>query len=54
MAARIAAYGVAPEKIAVIPPWSHDDAIRYDVMGREEFRHEHGLDGRFEVRAPAR
>lgn len=49
MADRIATYGVPREKIAVISPWSHDDAIRYDVAGREAFRHEHGLDGRFVV-----
>ncbi len=49
MAGRVASYGVPEEKIAVIPPWSHDESIRYDAEGREEFRHEHGLDGRFVV-----
>lgn len=49
MAERLEGYGVACQKIAVIPPWSHDDDIRYGAADREEFRHEHGLDGRFVV-----
>jgi glycosyltransferase involved in cell wall biosynthesis len=49
MADRVAAYGTARDKIVIIPPWPHDDAVRYDAGGREEFRHEHGLDGRFVV-----
>ena len=46
---RIAAKGVAPEKIAVIPPWSHDDEVRFDPAGRERFRKAHGLEGKFAV-----
>lgn len=49
MAHRVAAYGVAAEKIAVIPPWSHNAVVRYDAAGREAFRQENGLDGRFVV-----
>ncbi|HVV43545.1 MAG TPA: glycosyltransferase family 4 protein, partial [Bryobacteraceae bacterium] len=49
MAERLETHGVPPENIAVIPPWPHDDAVRYDAAGREQFRHEHGLDGRFVV-----
>jgi colanic acid biosynthesis glycosyl transferase WcaI len=49
MAERLEAYGVEVQKIAVIPPWSHDDDVCYDPAGRDEFRHEHGLDGRFVV-----
>lgn len=49
MATRVAAYGVPEEKIAVIPPWSHDGTIGYDADGRAEFRHENGLDDRFVV-----
>jgi colanic acid biosynthesis glycosyl transferase WcaI len=46
---RIAAKGIAPEKIAVIPPWSHDSEVRFDATGREQFRKNHGLDGKFVV-----
>jgi len=49
MADRVALYGVPEEKITVIPPWSHDEAVRYDHAGRDAFRHEHGLEGRFVV-----
>jgi len=49
MAGRVAAYGVPQEKIEIIPPWSHDATIHYDSEGREAFRHENGLDGRFVV-----
>jgi hypothetical protein len=46
---RIVAKGIPPDKITVIPPWSHDDAIRYDATGRDRFREEHGLKGKFVV-----
>jgi len=46
---RIAAKGIASGKIAVIPPWSHDDAVRFDPAGRKRFRREHALDGKFVV-----
>jgi hypothetical protein len=46
---RIAAKGIASEKIAVIPPWSHDDAVRFDPAGRRRFRREQGLEGKFVV-----
>jgi glycosyltransferase involved in cell wall biosynthesis len=46
---RIVAKGISAEKVAVIPPWSHDDAVRYDPAGRERFRKAHGLDGKFVV-----
>lgn len=49
MAERLEAYEVEVQKIAVIPPWSHDGDVRYDAGGREEFRHQNGLDGRFVV-----
>ena len=49
MAQRVAAYGVNEGKIAIIPPWSHDESVHYDVAGRESFRRENGLDGRFVV-----
>ena len=46
---RIAAKQIAPEKIAVIPPWSHDREVAFDRAGREAFRQAHGLDGKFVV-----
>ena len=46
---RIMAKGIPAEKIAVIPPWSHDTEVRFDAQGRERFRRAHGLDGKFVV-----
>ncbi len=46
---RIVAKGIAPDKIAVIPPWSLDDEVRYDAAGREKFRATHGLQKKFVV-----
>ena len=46
---RITAKGIAPEKIAVIPPWSHDSEVRFDAAGREQFRKAHGLQDKFVV-----
>jgi glycosyltransferase involved in cell wall biosynthesis len=46
---RILAKGIAPDRIAIIAPWSHDDAVHFDAAGRERFRKAHGLDGKFAV-----
>lgn len=46
---RVLAKGIAAEKIAVIPPWSHDSEVRYDPAGRARFRKAHGLDGKFVI-----
>jgi putative colanic acid biosynthesis glycosyltransferase WcaI len=46
---RIADKGIADEKILVIPPWSHDDAIRYDQPGRMKFRAIHNLSDKYVV-----
>lgn len=43
MAARVAAKGVTEGRLVVQPPWPHDDRVRYDAVGREKFRAEHGL-----------
>jgi len=40
--------GVAGERIAVLPPWSHSE-VCYSSYGRQEFRNTHGLDGKFVV-----
>lgn len=49
MAARIEAKGVSPALIHTDPPWSHDDQVRFEPDGREAFRTEHGLVGKFVV-----
>jgi len=49
MKTRIKEKGIAAEKIVVLPPWSHDDAARFDAEGRRRFREAHGLAGKFVV-----
>ena len=46
---RIVAKGIPPERVAVVPMWSHDRDVRFDVAGRERFRAEHGLADKFVV-----
>ena len=46
---RITAKGIAPEKIAVIPPWSQDADVHFDAAGREQFRAAHDLQDKFVV-----
>jgi|SRR5262252_6566176 len=48
MKQRITAKGIDERKIEVIPPAS-DEGVRYDQKGREEFRRQHSLDGKFVV-----
>jgi len=40
---------VAPGKLLILPPWSQDDGVRYDAVGRQSFRNQHGLDAKFVV-----
>ena len=49
MRQRLIEHGAPPGAVEVIPPWSHDGAIRYDVDARNSFRREHGLEGKFVV-----
>jgi colanic acid biosynthesis glycosyl transferase WcaI len=49
MAQRLVAKGVPERKIVVIPPWSQDETVVRDPLGREAFRREHRLDGKFVV-----
>ena len=49
MQRRIEAKGIVSEKIAVIPPWSHDQAVWFDTAGRSQFRATHGLTDKFVV-----
>jgi glycosyltransferase involved in cell wall biosynthesis len=46
---RIDAKGIAVEKIAVAPLWSHEGEVRFDEKERNRFREEHGLTGKFVV-----
>jgi hypothetical protein len=46
---RVVAKGADAERVTVIPPWSHDDAVEFSVAGREAFRQQHGLSDRFVV-----
>src|SRR6266536_3343352 len=46
---RIVAKGIAPERIAVIPPWSHNSDVHFDPEARARFRKTHGLEGKFVV-----
>ena len=46
---RIVAKGIAAGKITIIPPWSQDDQVRFDAVGREAFRKLHQLEGKFVV-----
>ena len=49
MKTRMLAKGADAERIAVVPPWSHDYAVTYSAEGREEFRRRHGLTDKFVV-----
>lgn len=49
MQERIVAKGVAPEKIVVIPPWSHDEEVFFNLAGRQRFRKEHALSDKFVI-----
>ena len=46
---RIVAKGISPGKIAVLPPWSQDQDVRFDAAGRDAFRRTHGLSDKFVV-----
>jgi colanic acid biosynthesis glycosyl transferase WcaI len=49
MAQRLIAKGVPERKVSVIPPWSHDEAVFHDPAGREVFRRDFDLEGKFVV-----
>ncbi len=49
MRGRILEKGIAPEKVLIVPPWSHDDRVRFDPEGRKRFRDAHRLNGKFVV-----
>ena len=49
MQERIRAKGIAADKIDLVPPWAHDDLVRFDAEARERFRERHGLSDKFVV-----
>ena len=49
MKERMLAKDADAERIVVVPPWSHDDAVAYSAEGREEFRQRNGLTDKFVV-----
>jgi len=46
---RIVAKGIPAGRVAVIPPWAHDEAVHFDAAGRDEFRARHGLTDKFVI-----
>ena len=49
MKERVVAKGIDPSRIAIVPPWSHDDHVSYSAAGREVFRRKHELADKFVV-----
>lgn len=49
MKERVVAKGVDALRVAIVPPWSHDDQVVYSATGREAFRQRHGLSDKFVV-----
>lgn len=49
MKQRIVRKGVPEDRVVIIPPWSHGDAVRYDDRGRRDFRAGHGLSDKYVV-----
>lgn len=49
MALRVNAKVDVHEKLAIVPPWAHEDQLIDVPHDQNRFRHEHGLDGKFVV-----
>lgn len=49
MRERVERYGVPPDRIVVLPPWSHDADVRDDEAGRNQFRNRYALQERIVV-----
>lgn len=47
MRAKVLRRGARPDSVEIIPPWSHDIAIRFDQEQRNAFRALHGLSDKF-------
>ena len=46
---RIVEKGIGEDKIEIISPWSHDNAVQFDQEGRKSFRAANGLSGKYVV-----
>ena len=49
MRERIVSKGISAERVSVIAPWIHSDAVHLNVEGGRLFRQRHGLSGKFVV-----
>jgi putative colanic acid biosynthesis glycosyltransferase WcaI len=49
MKERVVAKDVDAQRVAIVPPWSHDDQVVYSATGREAFRQQHDLSDKFVV-----
>ena len=49
MEQRVLEQGIDPNRVSVLPPWSHDDSVSYSEEGRTAFRVKHGLNDKFVV-----
>ncbi len=49
MRERVLKKGIPAEKVEVVPPWSHDAEVNFDMDGRNRFRQAHGLEEKFVV-----
>ncbi len=49
MKRRILKHGISDERITVLPPWAHGDAVCFDEAGRRTFRERHNLTQNFVV-----
>jgi len=49
MQRRILDKRIFDQKLEIIAPWSHSDAVRYDAPARDSFRSEHDLSNKFVV-----
>jgi len=49
MRSRAIERGARPDSVEIVPPWSHDVAIRFDQDQRDAFRALHGLSDKFVV-----
>ena len=49
MRSRALEKGVAAERVSILPPWSHDDAVSFSNGGRNEFRRAHAIERKFVV-----
>jgi len=49
MRLRVLEKGIDAERVSILPPWSHDDTVKYSEEGRREFRRTHAIERKFVV-----